>query len=181
MGSGSLCLFASPIGADLPLAEIESRVNSGLRVLGGLFLSLQLAAGRGNGGGMALLFAFLVGVLTGLRSLTPAASTAWAARLGWLRLPHRLAWIGATPLMVTSSLAALAELMLDKQPNAPSRTAPPGLLARIILGGLTGACVAIAGGSGPVSWNRGRRRRRDRGLLRRLRGAGAPREGARHT
>ena len=98
---------------------------------------------------MALLFAFLVGVFAGLRSLTPAASTAWAARLGWLRLPHQLAWIGATPLVVTFSLAALAELMLDKLPNAPSRTAPPGLLARIILGGLTGACVATAGGSGP--------------------------------
>jgi len=70
--------------------------------------------------------------------------------LGWLRLPHRFAWIGATPLVVTSSLAALAELVLDKLPNAPSRTAPPGLLARIIPGGLTGACVAIAGGSGPV-------------------------------
>jgi len=68
--------------------------------------------------------------------------------LDWLQLPHWLAWIGATPLVVTSSLAALAELVLDKQPNAPSRTTPPGLLARIILGGLTGACVATAGGSG---------------------------------
>ena len=32
--------------------------------------------------------------------------------------------------------------------KTPSRTAPLGLIARIVMGGLTGACVAAAGGQG---------------------------------
>jgi uncharacterized membrane protein len=35
---------------------------------------------------------------------------------------------------------------MDKLPNTPSRTAPPGLIARIVTGGLTGACVSVGGG-----------------------------------
>ncbi len=38
----------------------------------------------------------------------------------------------------------------DKLPKTPSRTAPPGLIARIVMGALTGACVATAGGEGIV-------------------------------
>ena len=45
-------------------------------------------------------------------------------------------------------MIALAELIADKLPQTPSRTAPPGLIARIVMGGLTGACVAVAGGEG---------------------------------
>jgi uncharacterized membrane protein len=95
---------------------------------------------------MALLLAFLIGVFAGLRSLTPPAVTAWAARLGWLRLQRPLSSIGTTLAVVIFSVAALVELVADKLPKTPSRTAPPGLVARIVMGGLTGACVASAGG-----------------------------------
>ena len=37
-------------------------------------------------------------------------------------------------------------IILDKLPNTPNRTAPPGLIARIVTGGLTGACVSLGGG-----------------------------------
>jgi uncharacterized membrane protein len=97
---------------------------------------------------MTLLLAFLIGVLAGLRSLTPPAVTAWAAHLGWLRLQRPLSSIGTTPAVVIFSLTALVELVADKLPKTPSRTAPPGLVARILMGGLTGACVASAGGQG---------------------------------
>lgn len=97
---------------------------------------------------MTLLLAFLIGVFAGLRSLTPPAVTAWAARLGWLRLSRPFSYIGTTPAVVVFSLAALLELAVDKLPSAASRTAPPGLVARIVMGGLTGACVASAGGQG---------------------------------
>jgi uncharacterized membrane protein len=40
---------------------------------------------------------------------------------------------------------ALGELVADKLPSAPSRTAPPGLIARIVLGAMCGAAVALAG------------------------------------
>jgi uncharacterized membrane protein len=46
------------------------------------------------------------------------------------------------------TILAGVELVADKLPNTPSRTAPPGLIARIVTGGLTGACVASAGGQG---------------------------------
>ena len=39
--------------------------------------------------------------------------------------------------------------MIDKLPNTPNRTAPVGLIARIVTGGLTGACVSLGGGKSP--------------------------------
>ena len=42
----------------------------------------------------------------------------------------------------------MVELVADKLPKTPSRTAPPGLIARIVMGGLTGACVATSGTQG---------------------------------
>jgi uncharacterized membrane protein len=97
-----------------------------------------------------LLFAFLIGLFAGLRSLTPAAATAWAAHLGWLKVPSLLSWIGTATAAVILTMLALVELVTDKLPKTPSRTAPPGLIARILLGGLSGACVASAGGEGIV-------------------------------
>ena len=95
-----------------------------------------------------MTLAFLIGVLAGLRSLTAPAATAWAARLGWLPVASPLAWIGALPSVVVLTLLAGAELVADKVPSTPARTAPPGLIARLVTGGLCGACVASgAGGS----------------------------------
>ena len=97
-----------------------------------------------------LLFAFLMGFFTGLRSLTPTAVTAWAAHLRWLKGPSPLSWIGTMPTAVIFTLLALVELVTDKLPKTPSRTAPAGLIPRILLGALSGACVASAGGEGIV-------------------------------
>jgi uncharacterized membrane protein len=97
-----------------------------------------------------LLFAFLIGFFTGLRSLTPTAVTAWATHSGWLKVPNPLSWIGTTTAAVIFTLLALLELVTDKLPKTPSRTAPPGLIARILLGALSGACVAAAGKEGIV-------------------------------
>jgi uncharacterized membrane protein len=99
---------------------------------------------------LALLLAFFIGFLAGLRSLTPAAATAWATHLGWLKLPRTLSWIGTTPAVVIFTLLALTELVADKLPQTPSRTAPPGLIGRVVMGALTGACVATAGAQGAV-------------------------------
>ena len=38
-------------------------------------------------------------------------------------------------------LAGDREIAADKLPQTPSRTAPPGLIARIVTGGFTGACI----------------------------------------
>jgi uncharacterized membrane protein len=94
---------------------------------------------------MTLLFAFLIGVFAGLRSLTAPTATAWAAHLGWLKLERPLSLIGSLPSVIIFTLLAVVELVSDKLPKTPSRTAPIGLTARILTGALTGACVAAAG------------------------------------
>jgi uncharacterized membrane protein len=94
------------------------------------------------------LLSFLIGFFAGLRSLTAPAVTAWAAHLGWLRLDRPLALIGSTVSVWILTVIALGELGADKLPQTPSRTAPPGLIARIVTGGLSGACIAAAGGQG---------------------------------
>ena len=95
---------------------------------------------------MTLLLAFLIGLFAGLRSLTPPAAVAWAVHLGWLRLARPLSLIGSLPAVIILSLLAIAEIIIDKLPNTPNRTAPPGLIARIVTGGFTGACVSLGGG-----------------------------------
>lgn len=92
-----------------------------------------------------LIFAFLIGVFAGLRALTAPAVTAWAAHLGWLKLQSPLAWLGSLPAAIVFTVLALAELVSDKLPKTPSRTAPPGLIARIVTGGLCGAAICLAG------------------------------------
>src|SRR5262245_5919571 len=99
---------------------------------------------------MALLLAFLIGFFAGLRSLTAPAVTAWAVHLGWMKLRGQLALIGSIPAVAIFTLLAVVELVADKLPNTPSRTASPGLIARIVMGGLTGAYVATAGGEGAL-------------------------------
>lgn len=93
-----------------------------------------------------LLLAFLIGLLNGLRTFTPPAAVAWAAHLGWLKLEGTLALIGSVPAVAIFTLLAAAELVADKMPWIPNRTSIPGLIARIIMGKLAGACVAAAGG-----------------------------------
>ena len=95
---------------------------------------------------MTLVFAFLIGVFAGLRSLTPVAAVAWSVHVGWIKLARPLSLIGSLPAVIILSLLAVVELVMDKLPSTPNRTAPPGLIARIVTGGLTGACVALGGG-----------------------------------
>ena len=95
---------------------------------------------------MTLSLAFLIGLFAGLRSLTPPAAVAWAVHLGWLRLARPLALIGSLPAVIILSLLAITEIILDKLPNTPNRTAPAGLIARIVTGGFTGACISLGGG-----------------------------------
>jgi uncharacterized membrane protein len=94
-----------------------------------------------------LFLAFLIGVIDGLRSLTAPAVVAWAAHRNWLPLQKTaLAFLGSTPALVIFIVLAIGELIADQLPSTPSRIKPPGLIARIVLGGLCGSAVAAAGG-----------------------------------
>ncbi|MGA2213550.1 MAG: DUF4126 family protein [Bryobacteraceae bacterium] len=97
----------------------------------------------------AYVFAFLIGVIAGLRSMTAPAAVSWAARLGWLHLENtRFGFFGfaATPYIL--SALAIGELIADKLPKTPSRKSPPGFIARILTGGLSGAAL----GASSASW-----------------------------
>jgi uncharacterized membrane protein len=88
-----------------------------------------------------LLLCFLIGCVTGLRSLTGPAVVSWGARLGWLNFAGtKLAFLSSSAAVVIFTVLALAELVADKLPNTPPRTAPLGLIPRILLG----SCCAIA-------------------------------------
>jgi uncharacterized membrane protein len=92
-----------------------------------------------------LFFAFGIGIITGLRSLTSPALIAWAAHRGWLNLQGAsLSFLGSTAAVATLTILAAVELVTDKLPSTPARTKPLGLSARILLGGLSGAAVALA-------------------------------------
>jgi uncharacterized membrane protein len=97
-------------------------------------------------GAEVLLLAFLLGVVAGLRSLTAPAALAWAAHRNWLDLHNTsLSFMTSTAAMVIFISLAAGELIADQLPSTPSRTAPPGLIARIATGALCGAGIAAAG------------------------------------
>src|SRR5437868_10096841 len=94
------------------------------------------------------VLAFLIGVVTGLRSMTAPAAVSWAARVGWLHLENTwLAFLGyaATPYILT--LFAIGELIADQLPKTPSRKAPPGFIARIVLGAVSGTALGATAGA----------------------------------
>jgi uncharacterized membrane protein len=98
-----------------------------------------------------LLLCFLLGCVAGLRSLTAPAVVCWGAHLGWLHLAgSKLAFMGHPGALAFFTLLAAVELIADKLPKTPARTAPPGLIARIVFGGLCGVALAISAGGSPI-------------------------------
>jgi len=90
--------------------------------------------------------------VAGLRSLTAPAVVAWGAHLSWLNLHGSpLAFIGSTPAVAILSVLAIGELIADKLPMIPKRTAPAPLMARVVTGGLCGACFCAAVGKSLVA------------------------------
>src|SRR5271170_4869328 len=100
---------------------------------------------------LVLCLALAIGIIAGLRTFTAPAVVCWAAHLGWINLHgSHLAFLGSIITAVIVTLLAIAELVNDKLPNTPNRTTPGPLGARIVLGALSGAALAIAGGQGAL-------------------------------
>ena len=100
-----------------------------------------------TGSSYVLLLAVGIGFVAGLRSLTAPAAVSWAACLGWLDLSGSpLAFMGSTAAVAIFSVLAAAELVADKLPRTPSRTAVGPLMGRIVMGSLAGACLSVAAG-----------------------------------
>src|SRR5579864_4682248 len=97
---------------------------------------------------MLLLCAFLVGIVSGLRTFTPPAVTSWFARSGSLAVASSpLAFMGYRYTPIIFTVLALFELITDKLPKTPSRKTPPQFIARILSGALTGATIGASGAS----------------------------------
>jgi len=93
-------------------------------------------------------WAFLIGVVAGLRALTAPAVVSWAARLSWLHLGGTwLSFLEASVTPYIFSLLAIGELINDQMPKTPSRKAPPSFAARVIMGAFCGAAFGVSGGS----------------------------------
>ena len=98
----------------------------------------------------ALVLAFSVGVVAGLRSMTAPAVIAWAVHLGWINLAgSHVAFMSSPWAVGIFTLGAIGEFVADLLPNTPSRTAAAGLIARIVTGSLSGACMGVARSASP--------------------------------
>jgi uncharacterized membrane protein len=93
-----------------------------------------------------LMLALLLGVVAGLRAMTPLAAVSWGAHLGLIAPSGWLAVLGYawTPWILTA--LALAELVTDQLPATPSRKVPMQFGTRIVSGAVCGAAVGGAEG-----------------------------------
>ena len=95
----------------------------------------------------ALIFAavLIIGYTAGLRALTPPAVIAWAAYLGYIDLHSTsLSFTGSLIAVGIFSLLAVGEYIGDMLPTTPARTAAPGLIARVLTGSFSAACILMA-------------------------------------
>jgi uncharacterized membrane protein len=75
----------------------------------------------------------------------------WAGYLGWLNLQGSpLAFMGSRVAVAIFTGLALLEYVADLLPMTPNRTKPGPLFARIIMGGLAGACISVSVGQSVV-------------------------------
>ncbi len=95
--------------------------------------------------------AVLLGVTAGLRSMTPVAAVAWAAWLGRIDLASTsLAFLATRAAAYALALLAVGELVADKLPFTPNRTALGPFLGRMMTGGVSGAALAAGSGHSPA-------------------------------
>jgi uncharacterized membrane protein len=95
-----------------------------------------------------IIFAFLIGVVAGVRALTPLAAISWAAHVGWLQLQDTwLAFLGFAASAYITTALALGELITDKLPKTPTRKVPMQFGTRILLGALCGAALGADAGA----------------------------------
>ena len=91
-----------------------------------------------------MLLIFVLGVMAGLRSMTPPAVVAWTAHRWPALAQSSFSFMGwPVTAYILAAFAAL-ELVTDKLPFTPSRLTPVPLGARIFAGGLVGATLAAA-------------------------------------
>ena len=85
----------------------------------------------------------VLGGMTGLRTMTPMAILCWFAYRGNLDVDGTWAsWTAHPATVIIFAVLALGELIGDKLPKTPNRTAFFPLVSRVVFGGLVGALAA---------------------------------------
>ena len=87
---------------------------------------------------------FAIGMLSGLRALSPIAVLCWLAMLHRLPLTGWVSYVGSKIAVGLFSLGAVGELISDKLPKTPSRLKQPGFSIRIVTGAFCGLILATA-------------------------------------
>jgi len=91
---------------------------------------------------LVLVLALLIGVVAGLRAMTPPAAVAWGGTLGWINVDDTWAQWVAHPITVTVlTILLVVELVTDQLPNTPARTVAGQFSARLLTGGFAGAVL----------------------------------------
>ncbi|MBA3351613.1 MAG: DUF4126 family protein [Blastocatellia bacterium] len=95
-----------------------------------------------------ILAVVIIGLSAGLRTLTAPAIVAWCAYLGFINLDATpFSFISSTVAVAILSLLALGEYVADLLPSTPNRTAALGLIARVVTGSFSAACLLAATGN----------------------------------
>ncbi|EHB53491.1 putative integral membrane protein [Mycolicibacterium rhodesiae JS60] len=96
---------------------------------------------------LVLLLALLIGVVAGLRALTPPAVVAWGAFLGWINLAGTWAsWMASWITVTVLTILLVVELITDQLPKTPSRKTTAQFATRLITGAFAGAAIGTAWG-----------------------------------
>ncbi len=86
----------------------------------------------------------LLGVVTGMRTMTAIAALAWAVWLGLIPEQGWATWAAHVAVVIVLTIFALGEYVVDTLPKTPRRTDLGPALARVVVGGLVGAMAAAA-------------------------------------
>jgi len=86
----------------------------------------------------------VLGVVTGMRSMTAIAALSWAAWLGLVPEKGWATWIAHLVVALLFTIAALSEYYVDTLPKTPRRTDFGPSMLRVVIGALVGAMVAVA-------------------------------------
>lgn len=91
---------------------------------------------------LVIVLALLIGIVAGLRALTPPAAVAWGAALNWLPVDGTWAeWVGHPITVTVLTILLLVELVTDQLPSTPPRTVTPQFAARLVTGAFAGAVI----------------------------------------
>lgn len=88
------------------------------------------------------LWVLLLGVATGMRTMTAMAVLCWFAYLNVLPQKGWAFWTATLAAVIVFTVLALSEYVGDTLPRTPSRLAPGPLAARLVFGALVGTLAA---------------------------------------